>query len=78
MGAEGTIWCEREAKKSKNFCLISAEVMGFIRFNWAFVPYKVIFAVTDKRTKVHYLGKPIRLLSALKPRNCTNCTYEED
>jgi hypothetical protein len=37
MGAEGTIWCEREAKKSKNFCLISAEVMGFIRFNWAFV-----------------------------------------
>jgi hypothetical protein len=32
MGADGTTWCEREAKKSKNFCLISAEVMRFIRF----------------------------------------------
>jgi hypothetical protein len=24
------------------------------------LPYKVIFAVIDKRTKVHYLGKPFR------------------
>jgi len=45
IGADGTIACSLDAKKSKNFWRISAEVMWFIDFNGLYSLLKAIFAL---------------------------------
>jgi hypothetical protein len=45
MGADGTIWCPFDAKKSRNFCLTSAEVMEeWVVKNGLVFDAKTIFA----------------------------------
>jgi hypothetical protein len=54
-------------KNPKIFAVFQPKSCGLFVLIRRLLPYKVIFAVTDKRTKVHYLGKPIRLLSNPDP-----------